>query len=128
MVSNQDINVRSFQLPVMVRAYSGVDDFRLFAEAGGFVGLHTSASSDWRISSPLGDVSGSEDFVIGVGDDDDWRPFDFGLSAGFGFAYQRIELFVRYDHGMANVANLDDDYTAHTRRFTASVAYTVFKN
>lgn len=128
VVATQELNVRSLQLPVMVRAYSGSDDFRLFAEVGGFAGLHTAASSDWRTTSPLGEISGSRDFSIGTGQDDDLRPFDFGLSAGFGFSFQRVELFVRYDHGMANLVSADDDYTAHTRRVTASLAYTVFKN
>ncbi len=128
VVSTRELNVRSLQLPVMVRAYSGSDDFRLFAEVGGYAGLHTAASSEWRISSPLGDLSGSEDLSIGTGANDDWRPFDFGLSAGFGFSFQRVELFIRYDHGLADVVNGDDDYSAFTRRVTASLAYTVFKN
>lgn len=127
-VTTQELNVRNIQLPVMVRAYSSTNDFRLFAEVGGFAGFHTAASADWRTTTPFGEASGSRDFSIGTGQDDDLRPFDFGLSAGFGVSFLRFELFLRYDHGLANLVNETADFTAHSRRVTTSVAYTVFKN
>lgn len=120
-----DFSIENLHLPLLVRVYLGDGDFRLFAEGGGFVGLHMRATRDYRFNSAFGNFSGSETLSIGERDVDHLQSFDFGLSAGVGLRYRRFECATRYDHGLANVmgAGAEDGAEVFTRRLTVSLSY-----
>jgi hypothetical protein len=119
----QRVNLYYIDLPLTLRVGFGDPDFNVFGKAGAYVGYGL-----WgRISSEftfLGETESEEvDIEWGTGDDDHYRPLDWGLTAGVGVEVRGVRLSLNYDFGIANIAPDTEAGIIQNRVFRVSLAY-----
>ncbi len=94
--SGNDFKESQFNIPIHVGVkYKINDKFKLFADAGPFIGINGSAE--------LGSGYGHNDYVL------ESNPLDFGLGLNLGVCFKKFGISVGLDKGFLNIAKFSSE-------------------
>jgi outer membrane protein W len=111
------VNLLYLNLPLTVKAKFDVGGIQPFGAFGPYLGYGISGKFKT-------DGSADEDVSWGSGDNDDFKPFDFGLHFGAGVGIKAFEIGLTYDLGLANIAvSTDNGYKELNRLLAINLGY-----
>ncbi len=98
------------EIPATAKIFLDLGDQQAFAIFGPYVGLLASGKDRGK-ETFMGETEEFEgDLEIGNDEeDDDVTIFDFGVTAGVGLVFDRVQAGVAYSHGLANTSPYTDD-------------------
>jgi hypothetical protein len=108
----ESLSLLYLQIPLTAKAAFDVGGIKLFGAFGPYLGY--GLSGKWK-----SDAYDDEDIKWGSGDDDDFKPFDFGLHFGAGVGIKAFEVGLSYDLGLANIATYTDGGNKEMNRVLA---------
>lgn len=102
--NENNLKLSYVQVPLNLRLKIGIERTNFFLLAGPYLGVAVDAKREFD----AGFISGEQDVRIGTGDNDEFKPFDFGLNLGLGAELGgRMLVSLKYDLGITNL-NPDD--------------------
>ncbi len=111
-------------VPITAKATIDAGPVEVFAQVGAYVGA--GLSGKYKSEVTQGSQTETTEGDIKWGNDemeDDYKPLDFGLTAGAGVQVNNIRVGVAYDHGLANICNYSDNgYSCTNSVFSVFVA------
>lgn len=108
-----------FSLPFMFRGDIGRDaDFTIGGGPFASVLAHASARTQYQ----NGDYAVDDNYRIGSGDPDDFRPLDAGLRFQTGLRFGQVSLSAAYDLGLADIAPQNNE-EIRTRTFSLNLGF-----
>ncbi|AFG38193.1 porin family protein [Spirochaeta africana] len=113
----QTISLWYLDVPVLLKLGVDVGGPKIFAAAGGYVGFGLAAN----VSAEMDGTSISADIDWGS-DPGELNRLDFGATVGAGVEVNNVLLGAYYNHGFANMSNVDD-VSMTNRFFQFSVGY-----
>lgn len=109
-------NVNYLNIPVMFKYYV-VD--KLSIEAGPQIGFLIGGKTKDDVT-----FVGGEKYSQSYNSKDDFKTLDFGLNFGAGYDFtEKISLGLRYNLGLANIADYGNNFKGHNSVFSLSVGY-----
>lgn len=121
---NATVNLLYLDLPLTAKTYFTVGGTRLFGVFGPTIGYGLSGKSKFEATINGEVQSDKSDVNWGSGDNDDFKHFDFGLTAGAGIEISAIQIGLNYNLGLANMINYSENGTNINNRVIAlSVGY-----
>lgn len=118
---NLSMRINYIQIPINFALKHETGNVKLFAQAGPFVSMGVTAKGEGAFSF-LGTTDTSDGKIEFGSGDDQIKRLDYGLSIGAGIEFNKIQLGIGYDIGMANIFN-DSDVKITTRNLQFSVCY-----
>jgi hypothetical protein len=96
--SVSDVTFNYLQIPVLLRVEKGISNFRVWGNAGPYVGLSLGGKSK-SISTTIGGFGGNQTFTSedDIKSGDDIKSVDFGLMAGIGAGYKVGPGYITFD-------------------------------
>ena len=111
------INFLYLNLPLTLKAKFDVGGTQLFGALGPYLGYGISGKSKV-------DGEPDQDIKWGSGDNDDYKPFDFGLHFGAGVGIKALEISLTYELGLANMSiYTDNGYKEMNRVLAINLGY-----
>ena len=111
-------------VPITAKATVDVGPVEVFGQVGGYIGAGLSGKNKGEFTS--GDITEEEESDVKWGNDeleDDFKPLDFGLTAGAGVQVNNTRAGVAYEHGLANICPYsENNYSCTSRVFSVYVA------
>ena len=104
---NSSLTLNYLQLPVNL-AYKFDTGYgsNLFVFAGPYIGYGLSASMKGETKVEGTSVSASTSIKFGS-EDEEIKPFDFGLNVGVGYQYEKIFFKLQFNPGLYNLSNVE---------------------
>ena len=116
------INLYYLDIPLNLKLSTDAGSAKIFGTFGPYIGMGLSGKSKFTYSGN-GD-SETEEEDIEWGKDKDLLRLDWGLGAGAGIEFGKLQLGVSYALGLANIAaESEDDSGAKNRVLSISVGY-----
>ncbi|MCG6190476.1 porin family protein [Maribellus maritimus] len=114
------------EIPASLRLASSIKNIQLFGNIGPYLAIGLSGKvsrKEYRIDGQEGVVyEGTIDYSGEIGNDGQWKRFDYGFQAGIGVEVNRIVVRGNYKHGIANIAQ-DSGIKNKNRVFAISLGY-----
>jgi hypothetical protein len=127
---DEKLNIAYLDIPLAFKMRFEAGRGYLYFLAGPYASIALKAKAKLEIKSEYFNEKSEEDIAIGYKANDEIRTFDFGLMAGTGYEWNRYQIGLTYQRGMANIwnggdiLNLDDsDYSSGNRCFNLTFTY-----
>lgn len=118
------INLYYLDIPLNLKLSADAGSAKIFGTFGPYIGMGLSGKSKFTYSEN-GD-SETEEEDIEWGKNNDLLRLDWGLGAGAGIEFGKLQLGVSYALGLANIAaDSEEDNTAKNRVLSISVGYKI---
>ena len=96
------------QIPINFQYKLDMGGINAFVQAGPYLGCAISGKYKWKITEDGNSRSGNESLKFGFDkEEDDYKPFDFGLGLGVGLQFNNIQIGLGYNIGLANMSLYD---------------------
>jgi len=108
-------HINYLQIPVNAQYKIDLGDLGLLFQAGPYLGYALGGYTKWEFYDRKDATpSGGEKTTIKFGSEEEQtRPFDFGLGLGAALQMENLQLGCRYQFGLANVCNLKETIIHH---------------
>jgi hypothetical protein len=99
--------INYLQIPVNLQVKLG--SMPVWLQAGPYLGYALWGKDKWKVEVAEGEFeSGSLDIKIGNSKDDEFKPFDFGISSGIALKANNIQFGLNYNVGLTNKSTSDN--------------------
>ncbi len=102
----QKMNLLYLDVPLTAKASYDIGGAKIYGTFGPYIGMGLSGKAKYEAAGHTDE----DDINFGSDeDDDDFKRFDYGLTAGAGIDFNAIQIGITYGLGLANISNNTDD-------------------
>jgi hypothetical protein len=118
------MNLIYIDVPITAKGTIDIGLAKVYGAVGPYLAYGVAGKTKTEVTIMGVTEKDEEDVVWGTEEDDQLKPFDFGLTAGAGVEFKGFFIGVSYEYGLANLSTYsDDDSVINNRVLGISVGY-----